>query len=81
MTWNTVPIPGCLFISEKMAKYRDISMAERIDKLGQLLAKGVYLYIQKQKEVEKDNADYDEKMESEQCHKSIPNERSSYETR
>jgi hypothetical protein len=36
-----------------MAKYRDIPMSVRIDKIGELLAKGVYLYLQKQKEVEK----------------------------
>ena len=38
-----------------MAKYRYISMAERLDKLGELLAKGVYVYLQKQKELKKAN--------------------------
>ena len=28
-------------------------MSVRIDKIGELLAKGVYLYLQKQKEIEK----------------------------
>ena len=28
-------------------------MSQRIDKIGELLAKGVYLYTQKQKELEK----------------------------
>ncbi len=38
-----------------MAKYRYISMGDRIDKIGELLAKGVYLYLQEQKEaVEKE---------------------------
>ena len=36
-----------------MPKYRDIPMSQRIDKIGELLAKGIYLYIQKQKEIEK----------------------------
>jgi len=35
-----------------MAKYRDIPMSVRIDKIGELLAKGVYLYLKKQKEIE-----------------------------
>lgn len=33
-----------------MVIYRDMPMSERIDKLAELLANGVYLYIQKQKE-------------------------------
>lgn len=32
-----------------MAKYRDIPMSVRIDKIGELLAKGVYLYLEQQK--------------------------------
>jgi hypothetical protein len=36
-----------------MPKYRDIPMGQRIDMIGALLAKGIYLYIQKQKELEK----------------------------
>lgn len=38
-----------------MPKYRDIPMQERIDKIGELLAKGVYLYVQKQKEAAEEN--------------------------
>lgn len=33
-----------------MAKYRDIPMSQRLDMIGELLAKGVYLYLHKQKE-------------------------------
>ena len=29
--------------------YREISMSERLDRIGELLAKGVYLYAKKQK--------------------------------
>ncbi len=36
-----------------MPKYRDLPISQRIDKIGELLAKGVYLYAQKQKELEK----------------------------
>jgi len=43
-------------------------MSVRIDKIGELLAKGVYLYLQKQKEIEKstevcDNNNYSEKSD------------------
>lgn len=30
--------------------YRDIPMDERINRIGELLAKGVYLYLKKEKE-------------------------------
>jgi len=33
-------------------------MSQRIDKIGELLAKGVYLYLQKQKERDKNESDY-----------------------
>jgi len=29
--------------------YRNISMAQRLDRIGELLAKGVYLYLKKEK--------------------------------
>jgi hypothetical protein len=50
-----------------MVKYRDIPMSQRIDKIGELLAKGIYLYIQKQKELEK---------AADNCHKNINSENS-----
>ena len=33
-----------------MTRYKDIPMSQRMEKVGELLAKGIYLYIQKQKE-------------------------------
>lgn len=30
--------------------YQDISMSERLDRIGELLAKGVYLHMKKEKE-------------------------------
>ena len=36
-----------------MTRYRDIPMSQRIEKIGELLAKGVYLYTQKQKDIGK----------------------------
>ena len=33
--------------------YRDIPMDERINRIGELLAKGVYLYLKKEKEAQK----------------------------
>ena len=33
--------------------YRDIPMDERINRIGELLAKGVYLYLKKEKEGER----------------------------
>ena len=38
-----------------MTRYRDIPMSQRIEKIGELLAKGVYLYTQKQKGLEKNS--------------------------
>ena len=35
--------------------YRDMPMHQRLNKIGELLAKGAYLYIQKQKEEAKEN--------------------------
>lgn len=32
-----------------MGIYRNISMAQRLDKIGELLAKGIYLYLKKEK--------------------------------
>ena len=32
-----------------MSIYRNISMAQRLDRIGELLAKGVYLYLKKEK--------------------------------
>jgi len=39
-----------------MAKYREIPMSQRIDKIGELLIKGVYLYLQKQKTRDKNES-------------------------
>jgi len=37
-----------------MSHYKDIPMSQRIEKIGELLAKGVYLYLKEQKkEIEK----------------------------
>ena len=36
-----------------MTRYKDIPMSQRIEKVGELLAKGIYLYAQKQKQIEK----------------------------
>jgi hypothetical protein len=36
-----------------MARYKDIPMSQRIDKIGELLAKGTYLYLKQKKELEK----------------------------
>ena len=45
--------------------YRDIPMKDRIDRVGELLAKAVYLYAKKeQEEKEKDN-DKDDKNNKE----------------
>ncbi|MBP9854150.1 MAG: hypothetical protein KBD53_04705 [Candidatus Omnitrophica bacterium] len=32
--------------------YRDLPISQRLDKIGELLAKGVYLYVKKEKEKE-----------------------------
>jgi hypothetical protein len=53
-----------------MPKYRDIPMSLRIEKIGELLAKGVYLYIQKLKEIEKSNNTCDNSNGSEKSDKS-----------
>ena len=37
-----------------MNKYSCLTMKERIDKIGELLAKGVYLYLKNEKERKKD---------------------------
>ena len=47
-----------------MAKYQDLPMSQRLDRIGELLAKGVYLYTQKQKEVEKGSNSCDNKDDS-----------------
>ena len=39
-------------------------MSQRLDRIGELLAKGVYLYTQKQKEVEKGSNSCDNKDDS-----------------
>lgn len=36
-----------------MSRYEDIPMSRRIEKIGELLAKGVYLYLKQKKEIEK----------------------------
>lgn len=32
--------------------YRNISMAQRLDKIGELLAKGIYLYLKRKEEID-----------------------------
>ena len=33
--------------------YRDMSMSERLDRIGELLAKGIYLHMKKEEEANK----------------------------
>ncbi len=50
-----------------MSHYKDIPMSQRIEKIGELLAKGVYLYLKEQKkEIEKspDSCDNNNCLES-----------------
>ena len=37
----------------QMTRYKDIPMSQRMEKVGELLAKGIYIYTQKQKQIEK----------------------------
>jgi len=55
-----------------MTRYKDIPMSQRIEKIGDLLAKGVYLYIQKQKEVEKSATSSDDKNISQNGNAPLP---------
>ena len=48
-----------------MTRYKDIPMSQRIEKIGELLAKGIYLYDQKQKKADNVTTDKEHKAEKE----------------